>query len=95
MKRRAILLSLAASLLLTGVVLALAPPPAPQLNWWVIGGGGGHAAAGAYGLDGTIGQAVTAVVRNTSYELCAGFWCGVRAAVEYNIYLPLVLKQHG
>lgn len=94
MKRRAILLALAASLLLTGVVLALAPPPAPQLNWWVIGGGGGHAAAGAYELDGTIGQAMTGIVSNASYELCAGFWCGARA-VEYNTYLPSVLKQHG
>jgi hypothetical protein len=89
MKRTAILLALAALLLLTGVALANGTP---AIDWDVIGGGGGHVEAGVYALDGTIGQAVVGTATDTGSELCSGFWCG--AAVEYKIYLPLVLRNY-
>ena len=65
----------------------------PSINWWVIGGGGGHAEAGIYTLDATIGQPVVGVATDTGYELCSGFWCGV-VAVEYKIYLPIIMKNY-
>ena len=89
MKRLTIFLSVVAFLLLAGVALANA---GPAVDWWVIGGGGGPATAGAYALDGTVGQAVVGVAEHAPYELCTGFWCG--AAVEYKIYLPLVLRNY-
>lgn len=96
MKRTALLLTLAALLLpvlsvaegLTGIALANGTP---TIDWDVIGGGGGHAEAGIYALDATIGQAVVGPATDTDFELCSGFWC--RAAVEYKIYLPLVLRN--
>ncbi|RME44818.1 MAG: hypothetical protein D6791_12260 [Chloroflexi bacterium] len=91
MKRRAVLLSLAAFLLLAGVALALAPPPAPQIDWWVISAGGGHAEAGVYTLEATIGQPVVGRVVNSTYELCAGFRCDV--TVAHKTYLPLIRKS--
>jgi len=90
MKRVTIPLTLAALLLLTGVILANGVTP--TVDWWVIGGGGRHIDATPYALDGTIGQAVVGVATDTGYELCAGFWCG--AAVEYAIYLPLILRNY-
>ena len=83
-----IMIALAAFLLLTGVALANV---GPTVDWWVIGGGGGHAEAGAYALDGTIGQAMVGVASSGSSELCAGFWCG--AAAVYKTYLPLVVRN--
>jgi hypothetical protein len=74
---------------LAGVVLANGTP---AIDWHVIGSGGGHAEASTYGLDGTIGQAVVGTASDTGSELCSGFWCG--AAVEYKIYLPLVLRNY-
>jgi hypothetical protein len=88
-KRKIIALAaaLVCALLLAGVALANG---IPTIDWNVIGGGGGHAEAGIYGLDGTIGQPVVGTATDTNSELCSGFWCG--AAVEYKIYLPLVLR---
>ena len=61
-----------------------------EITRHVIGGGGGHAAAGRYGIDATIGQAVAGTVDTTVTELCAGFWCGLG---EYKVYLPVVLRS--
>ena len=58
-----------------------------QITRYVIGGGGGQSTGGDYSLYATIGQPVA----GQSGELCSGFWCGV--AVEYKIYLPLVLRN--
>ena len=88
MKKRAISIVLAASLLLmAGVVLAA--PIMPHIDWWVMGGGRGAASAGDHGLQGTVGQAVVGVSSSGTSELCAGFWCGIEA--EYATYLPHVL----
>ncbi|MBN1813526.1 MAG: hypothetical protein JXA14_16935 [Anaerolineae bacterium] len=58
----------------------------------VIGGGGEHAENAPYALDGTVGQSVVGQASQTPYDLCAGFWCGMRA--EYSVYLPLVLHNY-
>ena len=85
----AVLVTLAAALLIAAATQAA--PDAAGVDWWVIGGGGGSAAGGGITLDGTIGQAVVGVNGSAPYELCSGFWCGT--AVQYRIYLPLVLRN--
>lgn len=91
MKRTVFLLILAVLLLLllTGAVVASG---SASVDWHVIGGGGDRFEAGDYTLDCTVGQAVAGTARNDPYELCTGYWCG--AAVEHNIYLPLVLRNY-
>ena len=83
-------------LLLLGVAVgliseALAVPTATTVERWVIGAGGGHAEAAPYALDSTIGQAVVGGASNTPFELCSGFWCGVRGS---RVYLPVVVRNH-
>jgi hypothetical protein len=82
--------ALLTTLLLTSLALASG---SYSINWWVIGGGGGHAEAGNYSLDATIGQPVTGGMSGGPYTLASGFWGGA-AVVEYEIYLPIVLKNH-
>jgi len=89
MKAKTVILTVTAlAILLAAVALANG---GPSIDWYVIGGGGGHSEAGSYALDGTVGQAVVGITSSGGYELCSGFWCGM--AVEYKIYLPLVLKR--
>jgi len=87
--RRAIIPALLAFFLLASAVLAQDTPAIP---WSVIGGGGGHAESAPYALDGTVGQPMVGQATGPSLDLCAGFWCG--AAVQYRVYLPLVLRNY-
>jgi hypothetical protein len=75
-----------ALLLLSGTVLAAG---GIEINRSVIGGGGGHSVSGRYTIDATIGQAVAGTFEAASYELCAGFWCGLG---EYHVYLPVIRR---
>lgn len=62
-----------------------------DLTWSTIDGGGGTSLSGGYILNGTIGQPdANAPLMGGSYTLVGGFWAG--AAVEYRIYLPVVLR---
>jgi hypothetical protein len=62
-----------------------------DLTWSTIDGGGMMLLTGGdYSLGGTIGQPDAGVMNNGGYSLTGGFWGG--AAVQYNIYLPVVLK---
>lgn len=64
-----------------------------DLSWSTIDGGGyTFSAGGDYTLGGTIGQPDAGVLSGGGYTLGSGFWGG--AAVEYKIYLPLVLRNH-
>lgn len=62
------------------------------LSWWTVDGGGitanNHS---GYTLGGTSGQPDAAVWSGGDFILAGGFWGGV--AVEYRIYLPLVLRS--
>ena len=95
MKRAVLFISLLASLLFTWRVLAQDQPRAVQdtytIEWYTIDSGGGSIGNGTYALNGTIGQPDAALLSNGSYSLIGGFWGG--SAVQYRIYLPLVLKQ--
>ncbi len=77
-----------ALLLLTNTVLA--GGGGLYISRYVIGGGGGHSVAGHYIMDTTVGQAVVGRSNTISYELCAGFWCGMS---EYKVYLPVIMRN--
>ena len=64
-----------------------------DLTWSTIDGGGYmFSTGGGYSLGGTVGQPDAGVFASAGggYSLAGGFWGG--AAVQYNIYLPVVIK---
>jgi hypothetical protein len=86
-------------LVLVGGLLLLAAVPvlaaiSYDLSWWTVDGGGGAVSGGSYALTGTIGQPDAGVLTGGGYTLGGGFWGGGAAAVEYKVYLPLVLRQY-
>jgi hypothetical protein len=65
-----------------------------SLDWYTIDGGGatpGGSTGGSFSLGGSIGQPDAGVLSGGTYTLAGGFWGG--AAINYNIYLPLVAKN--
>jgi len=92
MKRAALLLVLAAFLLLVGNALAMR-----STNYWLdwytplTGGGGGPAGSTNYAVNFTVGQTASGASTSTNYRGCLGYWCG---EVEYQIFLPLVLRNY-
>ena len=62
-----------------------------HITRYVISSGGGPVEAGDLALHTTIGQAVVSTTSAGSYDLCAGFWCGLG---RYEVYLPLVLRNY-
>jgi uncharacterized membrane protein len=80
-------------LLLAGVVLARSGN-SYDLSWWTVDSGGGIASGGSYSLTGTVGQPDAGTMTGGSYTLGGGFWGGGAAAVEYKVYLPVVLRQY-
>jgi hypothetical protein len=91
MKTKVLILALVLTLFLvvTGVALANGGVARPR---WVLGGGASDSAAGDVTLRATLGQAVVGVVAGGDITLRQGFWHG--AAVEYKIYLPLILRNY-
>ena len=61
--------------------------------WTVDGGGGAFSTGGAYQLSGTIGQPDAGAMSGGGYVLSGGFWGGA-VADEFDLYLPLVLRNH-
>ena len=64
-----------------------------DLSWFTVDGGGGSSGGGPYTLSGTIGQPDAGVLSDGDYTLAGGFWGG-GGAVQYCIYLPLVLRNY-
>ena len=91
-KRRHFLLGVSLLLLvLTVPVLAQSGGPYDLSRFTV--GGGGTSSGGDYALSGAAGQTDAGVVlTGGDYTLAGGFWGGGAAAVEYDIYLPVVLR---
>jgi hypothetical protein len=64
------------------------------VEWWTVDGGGQTEPDGpGYTLSGTIGQPDAAGWSGDGYTLSGGFWSG-GGVVQYNIYLPVVLRSH-
>jgi hypothetical protein len=63
-----------------------------SLSRHVIAGGGGQMDGTGHTIMGTIGQPlVGSMFASGDHSLCSGFWC--IGAVEYKVYLPLVLRN--
>jgi hypothetical protein len=68
------------------------PQSSYSIDWYTIDGGGATASTGgSYSLGGSIGQPEAGSLSGGSYSLKGGFWSGV--AINYTVYLPLVLKS--
>lgn len=80
------------SLVVTGAALAM-DSANYRLDWFtpLTGSGGGTARSANYAVNLTVGQTVVGGSDSVGYAACLGYWCG--AAVEYRIYLPLVLRN--
>jgi hypothetical protein len=88
--------ALLCGLLLAGVALAMESDNY-RLDWFtpLTGGGGGAASSAHYAVNLTVGQSAIGTSDSTNYESCLGYWCGSAvAAVEHNIYLPIIMKNH-
>ena len=89
--------ALLCGLLLAGVALAMESDNY-RLDWFTpaTGGGGGAASSTNYAVNLTVGQSAIGASGSTNYESCLGYWCGSAVAgVEYNIYLPIISRDHG
>ena len=84
--------ALLCGLLLTGVTLAMSSTNY-RLDWFTpLTGSGGAASSTNYAVNFTVGQSAIGTSASTNYGGCLGYWCG--GAVEYKVYLPLVLRNH-
>jgi hypothetical protein len=64
-----------------------------DLSWWTVDAGGQtFSTGGGYTLGGTIGQPDAGALSGGDYVLGGGFWGGGALAIEYSVYLPLVLR---
>ena len=64
-----------------------------EIDWYSMDSGGTMATTGgSFELQGTIGQADTAVIAQDTYEIQAGFWSGAVDSGPYQLYLPLIQK---
>ena len=78
--------------LLFGTVVLAQSGGGYDLSWYTVDGGGyTWSTGGNYSLGGTIGQADAGTLFGGGYSLGGGFWGGT--AIEYPIYLPLVLRN--
>jgi len=98
-RERPIMLVAAVVLLLVAAATSVRPHAVAQsgytLTWWTVDGGGGtFSTGGAYTLGGTIGQPDAGQLTGGTYTLGGGFWGGGAAAIHYDLYLPLVVRQY-
>jgi hypothetical protein len=93
--KRKWLLPILIILVLAGTLIVVASVSAItgySLGWWTVDGGGSASADGGYSLDGTIGQPDAGTSSGDSYTLAGGFWGGEPSPVDYQIFLPLVVR---
>lgn len=91
MKTKVLTLALVLALFLVVPGVALANDDIARLRW-VLSGGASDSSAGDVTLRATLGQPVVGVVSGGDVTLGQGFWRV--AAVEYKIYLPLILRSY-
>ena len=96
MKHTAVLLTLAALFLLSISPVAGQTGGGYDLTWSSVDGGGetrSVSTSGGYTLGGTLGQPDAGTLSGGGYSLGGGFWGGGTPAVDYQIYLPLLLRD--
>ena len=93
LRKAGVFLLLLALLALPGLAAHAQSGGGYDLTWNKVDGGGAtFSTGGGYELGGTAGQADTGNLTGSGYALAGGFWPG--AAVQYRIYLPLVLRNY-
>jgi hypothetical protein len=87
----AIVVVLLSGLLLAQIATAMSSPNY-KLDWFtpLTTGSGGTASSTHYAVNLTIGQTVIGASSSASYQVGLGYWYG--AAIQYKVYLPIVLK---
>jgi hypothetical protein len=93
MKLRFLVVGLALTLLLSGTVMAKSSAQSYDISWWTVDGGGSAIAGGSYALHSTIGQPDAGELAGGNYALAGGFWHGVPVIANYELYLPLVVRN--
>lgn len=64
------------------------------ISWQVFASGGSQTASStSYIMQSTVGQPVTGSSQSASYQMCSGFWCGVKEWV-WKVFLPIVLRTY-
>jgi len=93
MRRITILLLLAVLLLLMVSSAGAMFSDNYRLDWFtpMTGGGGGPSGSANYAVNLTVGQTVIGASSNANYEAGLGYWYG--AAVQYRMYLPVLLRN--
>jgi hypothetical protein len=90
------LAALLALFLLVGAAVQAQTGGGYDLTWNTLDGGGAtFSAGGVYQLGGTLGQPEAGQLSGGGYALSGGFWVGGGEAikVEYDVYLPIILRQ--
>ena len=59
--------------------------------WDARWGGGGRSSSGNYANNGTVGQGAIGWMGSDNYGVGAGYWYHVIG--EYEVYLPLILRE--
>ena len=79
-------------LLLAGSALAMSSANY-RLDWFtpLTSGGGGAAGSANYAANLTVGQTAIGSASSLSYQACLGYWCGAEG--QWQVYLPLVLRE--
>jgi len=93
MRAKTVVSVLLLALLLVTSVARAAPSAAVEIARHVLGGGGGRAEQTPYVLNGTFGQPLAGSSSQTSYALCAGFWCDQSWEYKVYLYLPLAMNE--
>jgi hypothetical protein len=96
------LVLLLALLAVGGSALHLASPAAAQtsasynLEWHVVGGGGGPITSASYAVNSTTGQKAASPPYSASshYTVSGGYWFSGSLAPIWQVYLPLVFRNH-
>ncbi len=77
--------------LITGIAQAMSSTNY-RLDWFTpLTGTGGSANSTNYAVSFTVGQSASGAFTGTNYGACLGYWC--ESAVEYSVYLPVVLRN--
>jgi hypothetical protein len=92
MKSRVLIPLLALILSLTVVGLALAQDGIERPRWVLGSGASDSTGGGGVALRATLGQPLVGFVSGGDVTLGQGYWYG--AKLEYNIYLPLVIRNY-
>ncbi len=84
--------TLLCGLVLVNAVLAGTFSANYGVSWDARYGGGGLTKSTNYAINATVGQGIIGRTASDNYGIGAGYWYG--PATGYDIYLPLVTKNH-